>query len=194
MTKASYWITGALVLTMGTAGIAHARGYASDGQQGAGMQQMFEKFDTDSDGKITQAEIDAAKAARFAAADSDGDGFLSAEEMTAYADQMRAERETQRRAARTEAMVKSLDKDGDGKLSAEEATAGGPGQMMLQRLDADKDGAVSLEELLEARGMMGKRGDRDGRGGGKYARGHDHGAERGHDRGGNGDRAPWWMR
>ncbi len=194
MTKATYWMTGALVLVMGTAGVAWAKG----GPDGAGMQQMFEQFDTDNDGKITQAELDAAKAARFAEADTDGDGFLSAEEMAAYTDKMRAEREARMREARGQAMFRNLDIDGDGKLSAEEAAARGPG-MMIQRFDADKDGAVSLEEMQQARGMMGRHGgeghgERDGRGWGKHAQGHGHGDERGHNHGGKEGRTPWWLR
>ncbi|MFW2544657.1 EF-hand domain-containing protein [Primorskyibacter sp. 2E107] len=202
MKTAKTVVTGALVLILGTAGMAQARGgdmERGSGMRGAMMETWFAQVDTDGDGKITPAEIDAFKQARFTAADTDKDGFLSAEEMSAYADKARAEREAARKAARADAMLKRMDTDQDGKISAEEAAAMGPGQdRMLKKLDADEDGAVSLEEIQSAQSKMrhwgGKRGDGGER---QHSRwnGHDkdHGGERGHGRMGGGDRAPWWM-
>lgn len=171
MKKSALWITGALVVVVGTAGIAsaHGKGYGDRGARGPGMEKMFEQFDADADGKITKAEIEAFRTARFEAADTDGDGKLSQDELAAARDA--------RRAARVQDMVERLDTDGDGLLSAEELAAAGPKRgpdAMFDRLDADEDGALTLEEMQQARGKMrdggkhrfgGKRGEHGHRGG-----------------------------
>ncbi|WP_425102452.1 EF-hand domain-containing protein [Tropicibacter sp. S64] len=198
-TSAKIALTSALVLILGTAGMAQARGDDMGrgmGPRGAMMEAWFAKVDADGDGKVTPEEIEAFKQARFTEADTDGDGFLSADEMSAYGEKMRAEREAMRKQARAQAMLDRIDTDKDGKVSAEEAAAMMPGRDgMLERLDADKDGAVSLKEIRTAQAGMrrwgGDRGEREhGHWGGKR---HGHGDERGHGRMGGGDRMPWWM-
>ncbi|SNT28794.1 EF-hand domain-containing protein [Antarctobacter heliothermus] len=182
MKNSALWVTGALVVVMGTAGIASARGYGDGerGPRGAGMEKMFEQIDADKDGKITKDEMEAHRTARFEAIDADGDGKLSKEEMDGARDARRLER--------TQKMVESLDQNDDGLLSAEELAAGGPKrgpEAMFDRLDADEDGALTLEEMQQAHGKM-----RDGgkhRSGGKRG---EHG-ERGH-RGGHGHGFPFF--
>lgn len=183
--KTTYWITGALVLALGTAGAASAHGFggkARDADRGAMM--MFDRFDTDGDGTITQAEIDALRMSRFAAADADGDGFLTPEEMAAHAETMRAER----RVEQAGAMLGRLDTDGDGKLSAEEAAAAGP-MDMFERLDANEDGTITRDEIAEARGTMHGMGE----GRGRHERGEGHARGERHGNGGEGRGMPWWM-
>lgn len=164
MKPTALWMTGALVLTMGTAGIAAAHGMRF-GDRDAGMPmmgEMFAQIDADSDGKITREEMEAFRAARFAAVDTDGDGKLSQEEMTAARDARRMER--------VQGMVTRLDTNGDGLLSAEELAAGEPQmprgpEAMFDRLDADGDGALTLEEMQQARGPYGREGGMRGFGG-----------------------------
>ncbi|WP_417211527.1 EF-hand domain-containing protein [Antarctobacter sp.] len=174
MKSSALMVSGALVVVMGTAGIAsaHGKGYGDRGPRDAGMEEMFEQIDADKDGKITKDEMEAFRTARFEAADTDGDGKLSQDEMTAARDARRVER--------MKTMVDRLDTDGDGLLSAEELAAGGPKRgpdAMFDRLDADKDGALTMEEMQQARGKM-----RDGgkhRFGGKRGE-HGHRGDRGH--------------
>ncbi|SDN42940.1 EF hand [Lutimaribacter pacificus] len=127
----------------------------------------FEALDTDGDGKLTRAEIEASPKERFAETDTDGDGALSAEEMSAAAQARAAERAAERHAR----LLAWRDADGDGKLSFDEM--GGARMLrMLERADADGDGAVSKEEMAQMRDKMRKhhfgkrdrhgRGDRDG--------------------------------
>ena len=178
MKKTTLWITGALVVAMGTAGVASAHGKTfgdrgDRGPRGPVMEEMFNQIDADADGKITQDEIDAFKKARFDAMDTDGDGKLSPEEMSAAREARRVER--------FQSMVSDLDKDGDGLLSAEELAAGGPERRgpenMLDRLDKDGDGALTLEEIQEVRmGHRGKGGMRFGKGNGDH---HERGEGRG---------------
>jgi Ca2+-binding EF-hand superfamily protein len=147
-------IAGFTALTVGLSAIGGAAfakmdGGDKDGGKG-GRHFNFEEVDTNGDGKITQDELDAHRAAKFAESDTDGDGVLSAEELTAAADAKKADRKEKR----LERMIKHLDADGDGKLSAEEMAPKG-GSNMIEKLDTDGDGAVSKEEL--EKGMKGKR-------------------------------------
>lgn len=140
---------------------------------------MFERFDTDSDGAVTKAELEGAAAAHFAEADANGDGLLSAEEMIAAAEKMRAAREAKRMADRIAKRIEAHDTDGDGMISLEEATAymgGSRFDKMFDKLDADGDGSVTqaeLEALKSTRGY-GRNGRHDG-----------HGRHWGHDRDNN---------
>ncbi|MDA7426383.1 EF-hand domain-containing protein [Thalassococcus lentus] len=154
--KKAYLMTGTLIVAMGAASLAMAHGGKERGGERGQMRgaAMFEAMDTNGDGKLTQAEIDAYKAKRFSEADADGDGFLSPEEMAAQGEKKNDER----RAKRATRMIERLDANEDGKLSAEELDARGPGNL-IEKADKDGDGAVTLEELREARmDMRDKRG------------------------------------
>ena len=132
-----------------TAGLADERGhqgrhgamYKDDGgreyQRGRGRgAAMLENFDTDGDGRLTQAEIDAARAERFAGFDADGDGRLTLEEYERlWLDAMR------------ERMVdgfQRLDNDGDAVVTTEEFVA--PFATMVSRMDRNEDGVLSAED------------------------------------------------
>ena len=136
--KALAVLTTTALITGFGAGIADAHGKWGD--QGA-MQTMvierFEAMDQNKDGKVTQAEIFSSRKDEFAAADTNGDGALSVEEMAARHEKIRA-RMAERR-------LQFMDTDGDGAVSAEEfARARHP---IMMRLDRDGDGAFSREEI-----------------------------------------------
>lgn len=182
-------LTGALVLALTATSMpafAHDRGeMRQKGPRGPVMN--FEQIDTDSDGKITQAELDAHAAARFTEADTDGDGKLSADEMLARMQARAAEREEQRAGQKAERMSKGAarmierrDTDGDGFLSAEEMKPKNGGDIFA-KLDTDEDGAITKEEMEAAREKF-----QDRRGEGKR-----HGRDGDHERGGQGKR---WMK
>ncbi|MFN3824176.1 MAG: EF-hand domain-containing protein [Pseudorhodobacter sp.] len=117
----------------------------------------FAEADADGDGKVTQEELRAWRAARAAALDADGDGRISEDELVAAA---MAAAETRAR-MRAQRMIARFDTDGDGALSAAELLAGG--QMlatMFDRIDRDNDGAITEAELAQARERMMKRHDR----------------------------------
>jgi hypothetical protein len=107
-------LAASIVLIGGAAGFALAR----DGHRDRGA--MKEKFDTNKDGKLDDAEAAKMKEARaerrakqVAKFDTNKDGKLDDGERAAL------------RKSRNAEMFERLDKDGDGKLSLEEFSAGG---------------------------------------------------------------------
>ena len=136
------------------------------------------------DGKVTKAEVDAFHAAQVKAADANGDGKLSADELAT----MQISAMTARITARAAKMVELMDTDKDGALSAAElAVPPGP-EMMFDKIDANSDGAITQAEVdaakqamqqhmggMDGEGMMGggMMGDGDMMGG--HGRGHGRG-------------------
>jgi Ca2+-binding EF-hand superfamily protein len=123
------------------------------------LQEMFATIDADADGKITLAEIEAHRLARFTAADANGDGALDAAEALAFQEAEMAEM-LARRAAK---MIERHDDNGDGTLSAEEMGES-PLEDRFAVLDTDNDGAISAAEAEAAAARFAEhRGqDKDG--------------------------------
>ncbi|PTE13531.1 hypothetical protein C5F44_13330 [Fuscovulum blasticum DSM 2131] len=132
------------------------------------MFENFDAMDTDKDGKVTQAEIDAWRAARFAEADADKDGFLSKEELVA----MRLKEIEARMMKGAERMVGKLDADKDGKLSPAELPASRMDGRVFDLADADNDGSVTKEELADAMKWLDDKKGHKGKKGGKGHGGH----------------------
>lgn len=133
-------------LTVGAVGItALSPAFARSGDHGPrGPRINFEEMDLNGDGKITQEEMAEHRAAKFAAQDTDGNGMLSSEELTAAL----IERAKAHSEKRVERMIERRDADGDGQISlAELAGDGDRADKFFSRLDADDDGAISSEEL-----------------------------------------------
>ncbi len=148
----------------------------------------FEALDADKDGKVTEAEIAAAMAAKLAAADTNKDGKLSAEELVAMREQERAARQLEM----AKMMVTRLDRDGDGLVSAEELAAGPRQPTLFERMDTNGDGAITKDEADAARARMEERMDAKGRGGDRGP-GRHHGPGEAHHGGPEGPRGGFWQ-
>lgn len=137
----------------GTQNATRMPGMRDGGMALFGLGQRGEGMD------LTPEERAARIAERFAAADTDADGLLSADEIAAALEAQSAER----RAVATGMRLQALDMNGDGALSLEELTAG-PSERMFARADTNGDGMVSPEEwdaaMAQMRNLMGDRMDR----------------------------------
>lgn len=142
-------------------GPAHAQDQGADPMAGPSERPSFQSLDTDGDGSITMEELTAKTTARFAETDADGDGKLSADEMTAAM----IARVSERAAAGSARMIERRDTDGDGLLSQAEL-GGDRGSRLFKRLDADADGVVTEKEFAVMEEMGKSRRQHRGAGNG----------------------------
>jgi Ca2+-binding EF-hand superfamily protein len=130
----------------------HHGGHGGPGGWGRGAPGagLFEAFDANQDGTLTQAEVDQARQAKLGEFDANSDGSLNLEEyQTLWLDAMRERMVDQ---------FQAHDDDGDGMVTAEEFGERYSG--IIGRLDDDGDGEVTEDELRER--MMQRHRDRDG--------------------------------
>jgi len=121
------------------------------GHSGTMMGLMFEEADADKDGKLTQAEIDAYRDARFTRYDANSDGKLSLDEFEGLLQEITK--------PMTVRAFQMHDPDGDAAITKEEfdrPTAG-----LVERLDRDDDGALSRDDRSRSRFAWGHRRHHD---------------------------------
>jgi Ca2+-binding EF-hand superfamily protein len=134
-------------------GMHGMHGMMEDGPFG---EAGFAMFDTNGDGSITIEELTARRAEMVAGTDANKDGKLCAEELAAQEMKMMQ----QVAAAHAAMKIEMLDVDGDGLLSVEELAVRPMPAMMFERLDADNDSVVTREEADQARARMAEHGGR----------------------------------
>ena len=143
------------IATVGLIGLVSAGSFAaeragkSSDRHGHWGRGMLMQMDTDKDGTITRAEMDAAAATRAAAIDADKDGTITVDEIEAYRERQRAERMAERLAR--------MDRNGDGEVSVEEYQDAQTWR--LARFDRNGDGTIERREMRH-----GRHGDREGHG------------------------------
>ncbi|MEP2947901.1 MAG: acid-shock protein [Lentilitoribacter sp.] len=111
----------------------------------------IERIDTDKSGTISLEEFASVGMGKMIAADKDGDGILSTDEVSAAM-------EAERKRRREEAMMKRLDVNGDGSITVAELQDRMSKQFAL--LDRNSDGSLSEEEIRKMRGK--RKGNRKG--------------------------------
>ncbi|PVB61015.1 calcium-binding protein [Labrenzia sp. 011] len=151
-------------------------------------ERIFERFDADKDGVITEAEIVEVQTSQFQSADTDGSGDISLEEF-------KAEFLTRT----NDRMVRAfqfLDRDGDGTVTQEETDVVAnrlfkmmdrDGNGTAERMQRGKRGPADEQKRAERKGPDGK-GGKDGKDG-KDGRNAQRAEARGHDERG-GPRGP----
>jgi Ca2+-binding EF-hand superfamily protein len=127
----------AVVGIVAIAGTSQAGRWGGGHHGGFGAMRMLKDYDTDGDGKLTQAEIDTARSERFAKYDTNGDGALSLQEFQGlFQEFMRP------------MMVRAyqrLDPDGDASVTAEEYDSAFAD--IVARMDRNGDGALSQDDM-----------------------------------------------
>ena len=112
------------------------RGHDNRRGRGDRMAALFENYDTNEDGDITQAEIDAVRAGRLAEFDADGDSQLTLEEYQALWLDAMHERMVDR--------FQRHDDDGDGLVTVEEF--GEDFANIVDRRDRNDDGVLNADD------------------------------------------------
>lgn len=120
-----------------------ARGHSKDA--------FFEKYDTDDDGQVTEAEFLAERETGYRRRDADSDGAVYSEEyVSEYETRLIAQLEDQhkRQVDQAEFRFTVLDKDEDGVLSLDEFNASGT--RMFETLDTNGDGTIDAADTEDS--------------------------------------------
>ena len=149
-------ITGVFALSLGGLAIAKHHGHHHGSHKGKMM--LLKQADTNNDGVITKAELDAAQQKKFQSFDADNNGEVTKEEIL-----NNFTRHYEKMATR---ITRKFDLNQDGKVSADEFKK--HAEHKLYMLDLNDDGKISKDEL--PRRMH--RGKHHGKHHGKYCPKH----------------------
>ena len=127
--------------SMAGVSLAGGRGHHGGGWGGDRGDRLFEQFDANGDGMITQAEIDQVLGDRLASFDQNDDGGLSLEEYQALWLDAMHERMVDR--------FQAHDDDGDAVVTVEEFV--GSYSSMARRIDRNGDGQITRDDFRRQR-------------------------------------------
>ena len=138
----------AILAALGLASAALTASAAPEGQGRGDMAARFKAADTNGDGMISREEAKALPrlAKHFDEIDTNHDGQVTADEMRAHHEAMRGQHD--------KGMAdhwKKIDTDGDGRISRAEAQANAPKLAEhFDAIDTNKDGFITPDELKAA--------------------------------------------
>jgi hypothetical protein len=143
----------AVALATGWGGTTKARATAAAGGSGA---MRFAQYDSDKDGRVTRAEVDAGVALQFGSADTSADGKLDAAEILRYNDKRKADRRARYEAWKAKAAAMGVD---PGRPPSDRDTVDG-----LRAADWNLDGFITADEFGGKTRALAMRADRNGDG------------------------------
>ncbi len=141
------------------------------GKSGKQMSRFFETYDTNNNGVVTTADIEAKRKADFTKANTSGDGMITLEEWKVFA----AERAAERGNDRTVRMFQRFDTNGDGQITRDDFLA--QAERMTARMDkmkqrrGDRMAKMRDGKGPNGEGMQGMAGRGDGPRDGKQGKG-----------------------
>ena len=121
--------------------ITYAAGEAKTGDRCERHGKFLMEADKDNDGTVDRSEARAMQDKNFDAMDTNHDGKLSKEEISACKNKPNARHDKGSKA------FNKADKDNDGTLTRDEAKAMPRVSKHFDEIDGDKDGTVSLDEV-----------------------------------------------
>lgn len=121
-------------------------GWGMRGGGGPRLERLLERFDTDKDGRLTQAELDDARKTLLAKHDADKDGKLTIAEFEALWLEFSRPRMVRN--------FQGLDRDGDAGVTVEEFLR--PYADTVERMDRNGDGTVSRDDRRGRGGWRGR--------------------------------------
>ena len=166
---------GTMVVAAGALAVAFAANWGEGGKParasaatgGASALRMVQ-YDSDKDGRVTRAEVDAGIVAQFSAADTNADSKLDAAEILRFNDKRKADRRARYEAWKAKAAalgrdpgrppsdrdtvdnLRAADWNLDGVISPDEF--GGKTRGLAMRADRNGDGVIDAEELKRRAG------------------------------------------
>ena len=144
MFNLSRFSTIGLVLSLSFSAPLYARGHGGEMMSGQLPDDMVQ-YDTNQDGRLSQTELQAARAAEFKQADTSADSSLDLAELQAQMDSRKAERLTNK--------FTNVDADSNGQISLEEFQSHShngntiASTNLFALVDKDQSGGLSQEEF-----------------------------------------------
>jgi Ca2+-binding EF-hand superfamily protein len=134
-----------IALFMGLAPLCAAQAQDMPGQRNQ------QRIDTNGDGAISKDEMTAARERLFKRLDRDGDGAIDEKEIASARQAIKDRAEVAQ--ARLGNSWRRLDINGDGKVSEQEFASGMP---LFDLADRDGDGRLSADEIASVRKLIAK--------------------------------------
>lgn len=145
--KSTMIISAVVIAALGVTAVSASAKEGGKMRHMRGQMPSFEQLDTNGDGFITAEELQAKAAERFAGIDANGDGVITRDELTTFAESQGNDRMVKK----LDRMISRMDANGDGQLSVDEMKPKGDrSAKMIEKLDSDGDGKISKAEFEAA--------------------------------------------